>query len=91
MAALTGAVAKGDLATAERLHRQLYPLCRALFIETSPVPVKAALAMMGKIQESYRLPLVPMQAANRAKLRAVLEAVLAESAGVRGAGRMDVI
>lgn len=78
MAALTRAVTKGDLATAERLHRQLYPLCRALFIETNPVPVKAALAMMGKIKETYRLPLVPMQPANRAKLQAVLEAVLKE-------------
>jgi len=78
MAALTRAVAKGDLATAERLHRQLYPLCRALFMETNPGPVKAALAMMGKIRENYRLPLVPMQPGNRAKLQAVLEAVLAE-------------
>ncbi len=77
MAALTRAVAKGDLATAEQLHRLLYPLCRALFIETSPGPVKAALAMMGKIRENYRLPLVPLQPANRAKLQAVLENVLA--------------
>lgn len=77
MVALTRAVAKGDLPTAERLHRQLYPLFRALFIETNPVPVKAALAMMGKIRENYRLPLVPMQPGNRAKLEEALRKVMA--------------
>jgi 4-hydroxy-tetrahydrodipicolinate synthase len=45
-----------------------------LFIETNPIPVKAALAMMGMIQEEYRLPLVPMGAANREKLRATMKA-----------------
>jgi 4-hydroxy-tetrahydrodipicolinate synthase len=45
-----------------------------LFIETNPVPVKAALAMLGLIQEEYRLPLVPLAAANRAKLKATLKA-----------------
>jgi len=44
------------------------------FIETSPIPVKAALAMMGMIEEVYRLPLVPMKAENRAKLEKVLAA-----------------
>jgi 4-hydroxy-tetrahydrodipicolinate synthase len=48
-------------------------LFKDLFIETNPVPVKAALAMMGQIEEEYRLPLVPMSGANRAKLRATLE------------------
>ena len=43
------------------------------FIESSPIPVKAALAMMGRIEEVYRLPLVPMQDANKAKLREVLK------------------
>jgi len=66
MVALTRAVLKGDLANAERLHRELYPLCKALFVETNPIPVKAALAMMGKIQEHLRLPLVPLGAAHRA-------------------------
>ena len=46
----------------------------ANFVETSPIPVKAALAMMGMIEEVYRLPLVPMKAENRAKLENVLAA-----------------
>ena len=45
-----------------------------LFIETNPVPVKAALAMMGLIEEEYRLPLVPMSAKNREVLKATLKA-----------------
>jgi 4-hydroxy-tetrahydrodipicolinate synthase len=44
------------------------------FIETNPIPVKAALAMMGMIEEVYRLPMVPMQPENRAKLEMVLAA-----------------
>ncbi len=44
---------------------------QALFIESNPLPVKAALAMMGRIQENYRLPLCPMQPALRAKLESV--------------------
>jgi 4-hydroxy-tetrahydrodipicolinate synthase len=42
------------------------------FVESSPIPVKAALAMMGKIREVYRLPLVPISDAGRKKLKAVL-------------------
>ena len=59
---------------AARLHAKFYPLFKDLFIETNPVPVKAALAMLGLIAEEYRLPLVPMSTANRAKLRATLKA-----------------
>ncbi len=60
---------KGELAAAARLHRRLYPLFRALFIEPSPVPVKAALAMAGIIESNeVRLPLCGMSAANRAVL-----------------------
>jgi len=55
------------------LHYRLYPLFKALFLETNPGPVKAALAMMGQIEEELRLPLVPMEGANREKLRGVLE------------------
>jgi 4-hydroxy-tetrahydrodipicolinate synthase len=56
------------------LHAKFTPLFKDLFIETNPVPVKAALAMMGEIEEEYRLPLVPMAAANRAKLQATMKA-----------------
>jgi 4-hydroxy-tetrahydrodipicolinate synthase len=68
------AFAKGDLRRAQKLHAQLYPLFRHLFIETNPIPVKAALAMMGLIEEEYRLPLVPLSSKNRATLEATLKA-----------------
>ena len=58
---------------AQALHERYYPVFKDLFIETNPIPVKAALAMMGIIAEEYRLPLVPMAAANREKLRRTLE------------------
>jgi 4-hydroxy-tetrahydrodipicolinate synthase len=59
---------------ARKLNAQLLPLMLANFIETSPIPVKAALAMMGMIEEVYRLPLVHMKPENRAKLEKVLAA-----------------
>src|SRR5664280_2066256 len=58
-----------------KLHQKYYPLFKDLFIETNPVPVKAALAMLGQIEEEYRLPLVPMSAKNRETLRATMKAV----------------
>jgi 4-hydroxy-tetrahydrodipicolinate synthase len=57
---------------ARALNRKLYPLMKVNFVETSPIPVKAALAMMGKIQEVYRLPLVQISDAGRKKLKPVL-------------------
>jgi 4-hydroxy-tetrahydrodipicolinate synthase len=68
------AFAAGQTKKALQLHQKLYPLFRDLFIETNPVPVKAALAMMGIVEEEYRLPLVPMSAENRKTLRASLKA-----------------
>ena len=62
----------GNPSAALKLHEQLYPLFKDLFIETNPQPVKAALSMMGLIREEYRLPLVPMSAANRAVLKSTL-------------------
>ncbi len=73
MAKMVNAGLRGDFMEARRRHRRLLPLMQINFIESSPQPVKAALAMMGLIEESYRLPLVPMKAENKAKLRAVLE------------------
>ena len=66
------AFVQGKPAVATKLHARLYPLFRDLFIETNPIPVKAALAMMGRLQEEYRLPLCEMQAANREKLQKTL-------------------
>jgi len=63
----------GKPAAALKLHDKYYPLFRDLFIESNPVPVKAALAMLGQIQEEYRLPLVPMNPKNRETLKATLQ------------------
>jgi 4-hydroxy-tetrahydrodipicolinate synthase len=74
VARMVDAFARGDTATAQRLHAKYYPLFKDLFIETNPIPVKAALAMMGLIAEEYRLPLVPLAPANRARLAKTLQA-----------------
>lgn len=64
---------KGQWEKARALHYQLEPLNAAMFIETNPIPVKTALAMMGKIQEEFRMPLCEMAPANREKLKKVLQ------------------
>jgi 4-hydroxy-tetrahydrodipicolinate synthase len=68
------AFAGGKGKNALKLHQKYYSLFKDLFIETNPVPVKAALAMMGQIEEEYRLPLVPMSPKNRETLQATLKA-----------------
>ncbi len=55
------------------LQKELFPLFKAMFLETNPIPVKAALTMIGKIQESYRLPLTPLHPINASKLKSILE------------------
>lgn len=72
MAKFAAACLEGRWDEARTWNRRLYPLMKVNFIETSPIPVKAALAMMGKIQEVYRLPLVKISDGARAKLSAVL-------------------
>jgi 4-hydroxy-tetrahydrodipicolinate synthase len=69
------AFAAGNTREALKLHTKFYPLFKDLFIETNPVPVKAALAMMGLVEEEYRLPLVPMSPKNKDVLKATLKAV----------------
>lgn len=64
--------AAGDYAAARKLYNRLTPLFKTLFIESNPIPVKAALAMIGMIEEVYRLPMIPMTPGNRAKLEQVL-------------------
>ncbi|EEF57223.1 4-hydroxy-tetrahydrodipicolinate synthase [Pedosphaera parvula] len=63
----------GKAAMALKLHDKYYPIFKDLFIETNPLPVKAALAMMGIIEEEYRLPLVPMNSKNRDVLKNTLK------------------
>jgi hypothetical protein len=71
MAAMTRAALNNDWTTARSIHRKYLPLMQANFIESSPLPVKAVLAMMGKIQENYRLPLLPMRRDTRSKLQKI--------------------
>jgi 4-hydroxy-tetrahydrodipicolinate synthase len=63
----------GRAKEAEEMHRKYYPLFRDLFIEANPVPVKTALARQGWMTEEVRLPLVPLQPQNRARLEIALE------------------
>lgn len=73
MAAMVDAFGAGRQAEARRLHYKMSNLFAALFYETNPIPVKAALAMMGKIDGEVRLPLTPMSDENRNKLARVLK------------------
>lgn len=69
MSEMVRSALEGKMTQARELHYELLGLMNVNFIETNPIPVKAALAMMGLIEEQYRLPLVPMAKANREKLR----------------------
>jgi 4-hydroxy-tetrahydrodipicolinate synthase len=73
MAGLVDAFEAGDLKKARALHDKMVPLIDALFIETNPTPVKAALAMMGKISADVRLPLYKMTEANSDKLQQAMQ------------------
>ncbi len=66
------AYTSGDIARARQIHYEIFDLHQIMFIETNPIPVKTALAMMGKCTEEMRLPLCSMEEANKAKLRQVL-------------------
>jgi len=73
MSAMMNAALESNMPKARELHYKLLPLMNANFIESNPIPVKAALAMMGIIEENYRLPLVRISESNRQKLYGVLE------------------
>jgi 4-hydroxy-tetrahydrodipicolinate synthase len=72
MLAMIAAFEKGDLAKARELHYKLFPLCKAMFLETNPTPVKEAMNMLGMGAGDVRLPLVGLLPENREKLRAAL-------------------
>lgn len=74
VAQMVRAFTSGKTQAALEIHRQWYPLFKDLFIETNPCPVKAALALMGQIEEEFRLPLVPISAKNRDTLRKTMKA-----------------
>ena len=71
MAEMTRAALANDWTTARALHRKYLPLMQANFIESNPLPVKAVLAMMGRIEEVYRLPLLPMRRDTRSRLQKI--------------------
>jgi 4-hydroxy-tetrahydrodipicolinate synthase len=64
---------KGDTEKAAQVHRRLFPLCKALFYETNPIPVKRALSLMGMIENELRLPLVRMSEQNEVRLKKALQ------------------
>ena len=74
MAELTNRMAAGDLAGARAIHDRLSPWMHAAFIESNPIPVKRALALMGRIENVLRLPLVPMADTHESTLRSALTA-----------------
>jgi 4-hydroxy-tetrahydrodipicolinate synthase len=73
MAKMVGAALKGDWAAARKTHYELLPLFKILFIETNPIPIKAAMAMKGMMKEIYRLPMCPMAPKNREALEQALK------------------
>jgi 4-hydroxy-tetrahydrodipicolinate synthase len=72
MARMVEFAERGDYAEARRLHNALMPFMTVNFVEANPIPIKAAMAMMGLLEERYRLPMVPPQAASREKIASVL-------------------
>src|ERR1700752_1510959 len=71
MVAMTRAALSNDWVTARSIHRKYLPLMQANFIESNPLPVKLVLAMLGRIEEVYRLPLLPMRRDTRSKLQKI--------------------
>jgi 4-hydroxy-tetrahydrodipicolinate synthase len=82
MTQIAQAALKGDYETARAIQRRFLPLMNINFVESNPIPVKAAMAMMGLLQPVYRLPMCPPTDASRAKIEKVLESV--------GLGRVPV-
>jgi 4-hydroxy-tetrahydrodipicolinate synthase len=94
MTRLVRAANDGNFAAARELHYRYLPLMEANFVESSPAPVKTALARMGLCEEVFRLPLVPLRDSSRARLESAMDAVQLEAAaaspaaaGARARGR----
>jgi 4-hydroxy-tetrahydrodipicolinate synthase len=75
MAELTRAALQGNFERARELHRRYHPLMEINFVESNPIPVKAAMAEMGLLEAAWRLPLVPPKAENLSRIRGVLESL----------------
>ncbi|MFO0973114.1 MAG: 4-hydroxy-tetrahydrodipicolinate synthase [Phycisphaerae bacterium] len=78
--ALVAAALAGRWADARAAHRRLFPIVRALFVETNPIPIKTALALRGQVAEEFRLPMCPISPANRRTLEAALQPFFAGAA-----------
>ena len=72
MVQMVEAAERNDFAAARQIHARIVPLMLANFVEANPMPVKAAMAAMGLLEEVYRLPMVPLQPASREKIEKVL-------------------
>lgn len=72
MANLCNAWNEGDISTARKLHFEMQPLNRAMFMESNPIPVKTALALQGKMDTDFRLPMVPLAEENLEKLKTIM-------------------
>ena len=73
MIALLTAFRSGDLAEAQRLHHRLFPLCRdMLSLATNPIPIKAAMQLLGRDTGEMRLPMTPLEESSMAKLKQTL-------------------
>jgi 4-hydroxy-tetrahydrodipicolinate synthase len=75
MAELTRAALAGDWTTARKIHRKFLPLMQANFLESNPMPVKCVLAMMGRMEENFRLPMLPVKPETKAKLEKIAKEV----------------
>ena len=73
MAQMVEAAERGDFAAARAIHRRILPLMQINFVESNPVPVKAAMAAMGLLEEVYRLPMCSPKAESREKILKVLK------------------
>jgi len=71
MASMTRAALNNDWDTARQTYRKYFPLMQGNFFEANPMPVKAVLAMMGRIEEAYRLPMIPVRRDTRSKLQRI--------------------
>ena len=70
---LTSSFLKGEIENAQRLHNSLFPVCKAMFIETNPIPVKTAMKLLGRLNGEMRLPLCDMSDEHKRQLKIALE------------------
>src|SRR5207244_9305340 len=75
MVQMVEAAERNDFAAARAIHARILPLMQINFVEANPIPVKAAMAAMGLLEESYRLPMVPPKAESKEKIVRVLKAL----------------